>query len=228
MGSESEGQSPSINRDKVNRRPIKARDTKWAAAIARWLTNSGLSPNRISVLSVIFAAIAGTALLLTVHVDACWSRALLYLLAVIGIQFRLLCNLFDGMVAVEGGFRTRTGELFNEFPDRLSDIFVLLGAGYAAGLYGSTLGWAAALLAVLTAYVRALGGTVGVSQAFCGPMAKQQRMAVMTIACVLGSIEDFLLGTRWVMSAALAVIILGCIWTVVRRLRKIAAEMRLQ
>ena len=53
------------------------------------------------------------------------------------------------MVAVEGGFRTKTGELFNEFPDRVSDTLVLLGAGYAGAPYGPTLGWAAALLSAI-------------------------------------------------------------------------------
>ena len=227
VSSESDGQS-TVNTGKISRRPIKARDTKWAAATARWLTNSGLRPNHISVLSVFFAAIAGTALLFTAHVDANWSRALLYLLAIAGIQFRLLCNLFDGMVAVEGGFRSKTGELFNEFPDRISDVIILLGAGYACGPYGTTLGWIAAVLAVLTAYVRALGGSAGVSQAFCGPMAKQQRMAIITLACILGSAEDFLTGTRWVMPIALVLVASGCVVTIVRRLNKIAAEMRLQ
>lgn len=212
----------------MNRRPIKARDKKWAATIARWLTDLGLRPNHISVLSVVFAAGAGAALTSTVHIDSHWGRLGLFLAAAIGIQLRLLCNLFDGMVAVEGGFRTKTGELFNEFPDRLSDTFVLLGAGYAGGQYGPTLGWVAALLAVLTAYVRALGGAVGVTQSFCGPMAKQQRMAVITFACLLRAAGDFMTETRWVMPIALTVIALGCVLTIARRLSKIAAEMKLR
>src|SRR3989304_7502184 len=113
----------------MNRRPIKARDTKWAAAIARWLTDLGLRPNHISVLSVVFAAGAGAALMSTAHVDTHWGRLGLYLAAAIGIQLRLLCNLFDGMVAVEGGFRTGTGDLLMGFPNVLSDTFFLLGAG---------------------------------------------------------------------------------------------------
>ena len=41
---------------------------------------------------------------------------------------------------------------------------------------GSTLGWAAAVLALLTAYIRALSGSLGLPQRFLGPMAKQHRM----------------------------------------------------
>jgi hypothetical protein len=90
------------------------------------------------------------------------------------------------------------------------------------------LGWGAALLAVLTAYVRALAGAAGVAQPFCGPMAKQQRMVVIALACVLSVAEGSLTGTRAVMPAALGVIALGSAATIVRRLRRTAAEMRLR
>ena len=52
--------------------------------------------------------------------------------AAVLIQFRLLCNLFDGMVAVEGGLGTPSGILFNDFPDRIADPLILICAGYAA------------------------------------------------------------------------------------------------
>ncbi len=33
-----------------------------------------------------------------------------------GIQLRLLCNMLDGMIAVDTNHRTKTGELYNEIP----------------------------------------------------------------------------------------------------------------
>ena len=75
------------------------------------------------------------------------------------IQMRLLCNLFDGMVAVEGGHKTKSGEIYNELPERFADVFILVGAGNAwmRVEWGPLLGWLCAVLALLTAYVRALG-----------------------------------------------------------------------
>src|SRR5215475_6504615 len=86
-------------------------------------------------------------------------RAALLVVAAAGIQLRLLCNLLDGMVAVEGGRGTKSGEVFNDAPDRLADVLIFVGAGYALRWpdWGSALGWAAAVVAVLTAYVRILG-----------------------------------------------------------------------
>jgi phosphatidylglycerophosphate synthase len=216
-----------INQKGVLRRPIQARDTKWAAAIAQWLTKAGFRPNQISLLSIGFAAVAGACLLGSGQAEATWVRCLLLLSAAAGIQLRLLCNLFDGMVAVEGGFKTRSGEIFNEFPDRFSDLLVFLGAGYALAptWWGVELGWTAALLAVLTAYIRALGGSAGASQQFCGPMAKPQRMAVMTAACLL-SVPEVLL--RWqvsMLTCALGIVVLGCVVTLWRRTVRVVKEL---
>src|SRR5206468_6047575 len=127
--------------------------------IARGLARLGFRPNTISILSVVCAGFAATSLMFTANTGTVW-RIILFILAAVFIQLRLLCNLFDGMVAVEGGFQTKSGEIFNELPDRFADVFILLGAGYSlpALPWAKEAGWAAALLAVLTAYVRALGG----------------------------------------------------------------------
>ena len=104
----------------------------------------------------------------------------------------MLCNLLDGMVAIEGSKSTATGALFNEIPDRLADPLFLVPLGYASGY--PWLGWLAALLAVLTAYVRVLGGTLGQPQDFDGILPKQRRMAVLTGALLVHAIEDALCG----------------------------------
>ncbi len=184
-----------------------------------------MRPNAISLLSVVFAAAASGALTFAAFVPGRLHLVLLLALAAACVQLRLLCNLLDGMVAVEGGFRTKVGELYNEFPDRVADVLILTGAGAFAGPVGLWLGALAALLAVLTAYVRALGVAAGASQAFGGPMAKPHRMAVVTAACLASMPEPWLMPDRRVMLAALAVIVLGGIVTIVRRLRVIASEL---
>ena len=201
------------------RRPIAARNTRWAAATARWLAGTGIRPNHISLMSVGFGAIAGAALAATPWVSGP-VRALLLLGAAGGIQLRLLCNLFDGMVAVEGGFRTPAGEIYNELPDRFADLAILVGAGYAAGS-SPVLGWAAAVAAITTAYVRALGAAAGAGQQFVGPMAKQQRMALMTGACGVQAALVFLPWRLELVRVALGIIVAGCVVTMVRRCTRI-------
>jgi phosphatidylglycerophosphate synthase len=201
----------------LNRRPLKSRDTRWANAGARWLAAHGVRPNYISLLSLLFAALAGAAFLSIHRVSRHWEF-LPYLAAAISIQLRLLCNLLDGMVAIEGGFRSKSGDVFNEFPDRIADALILAPAGYSLDLpFGRELGWTAALLAVLTAYVRALGASLGLPQDFCGPMAKPHRMAVITAGCVAGAVESWIADSAWPLAAALAIVAAGSLVTVARR-----------
>ena len=81
---------------------------------------------------------------------------------------------------MESGRTSAVGELYNEIPDRVSDVAILVGLGYAAGGW-PTAGWAASVAAVLTAYVRAQIVAAGGPQDFVGPMAKPQRMFLVTV-----------------------------------------------
>ncbi|MGZ8899573.1 MAG: CDP-alcohol phosphatidyltransferase family protein [Limisphaerales bacterium] len=210
----------------LKRRPIAVRSSTWAQKIAAQLVLQKIHPNTISVLSVFFASLSGASMI--------WARQqppplalLLFLLAALLIQARLLCNLFDGMVAVEGGLGSKSGEIYNELPDRLADSVILICAGYAAGphWFAPTLGWAAALGSVLTAYVRALGASAGAGQQFCGPMAKQQRMFITTFACIIAGLEMKFHWPPRALIIALALIIIGTVYTTARRTRRVIANL---
>ena len=211
----------------ITRRPLKSRDTKLAAAIARWLAHAGVRPNTISVAGAVFAAMAGTCLWFAGKMTPDWRWTVLLILAACGMQLRLLCNLFDGMVAIEGGFKTKAGEIFNELPDRFSDAFIFIGAAYSVPEFAWTreLGWTAAVFSVITAYVRALGASMGAGQQFIGPMAKQQRMAIMTAACGVGALALVWPWLVKIIPVALALVAAGCLVTIFRRCCRIAREM---
>ncbi len=59
-----------------------------------------------------------------------------FVLGALCCQLRLICNLLDGLVAVEGGRGGADGAFWNEVPDRVSDILFLGAAGVAAGQPG--------------------------------------------------------------------------------------------
>jgi phosphatidylglycerophosphate synthase len=200
-----------------NRRPIKTRSAGWARRITDILVKRDISPNQISVASIAFAFAGVVAL----NID---SSVIGSICCAIGIQLRLLCNLFDGMVAIEGGKKSDIGSLYNEFPDRIADSLLIVGLGYAIGQ--SDLGWFAALAAALTAYVRVFGGSIGLKQTFIGPMAKQHRMAVMTAGLLLNAIEASVYGTHYVLLIALAVIAIGSVATCVTRTLAIAKQLK--
>jgi phosphatidylglycerophosphate synthase len=168
----------------------------------------------------------GGALLATRCVVSPLAQATLFILAGICIQVRLVCNLLDGMVAIEGGKRTKSGEIFNDFPDRLADPILLISAGYAsAGAFGAELGWGTALLAIMTAYVRVLGRSTGAGIHFAGPMAKQHRMAVLTSGCLLAAIATIQQRQGIVMTVTLAIILVGSVITIFRRMRLVVQDL---
>lgn len=201
----------------TNRRPIRARSARWAQSAASYLAATNVSPNQVSVASIFFALI-GASLLLS-------GPGLTELLgAAAAIQARLVCNLLDGMVAVEGGKKSPLGQIYNEFPDRIADSLLIVSSGYAAGL--PELGWFGALAAALTAYIRVFGGSLGLQQNFMGPMAKQHRMATITAGCLLSSIEQSMHGTLYALTVAVVVVGAGSIVTCFTRTRAIARQLQ--
>ena len=78
----------------------------------------------------------------------------------------------------------------------------------------------------MTAYIRVLGGSLGLPQDFRGPMAKPQRMAAMTVACVIGAIEHASMQTQHALRIALIVITVGAVVTCVTRIRAMAAQLQ--
>ncbi len=198
------------------RRPLASRTTRWAGFLSAAAVRSGLSADGISLISLLFAG-AGAAGLL--WLPRPWS----FLVCAAGVQLRLLCNLLDGMVAIEGGTKSKVGVLYNEVPDRVADSALLVALGYAIGT--PWIGWLAALAAAVTAYIRVLGGTFGLAQDFRGPLAKQHRMAVMTAGLLLAVGEHLWIGSQHVLVAAAWIIAIGAVVTCGTRIHAIARQL---
>jgi phosphatidylglycerophosphate synthase len=213
-----------------NRRPLKSRQTGWARRCAAGLARLGVAPDAISAGSAVFALVGAAAFLLTARVEGA-TRIAVFVAAAAAIQSRLLCNLLDGMVAVEHGRGSAIGPIWNELPDRIADVALLVGAGYGAALSGvswaAAAGWSAAVLAVLTAYVRELGRGLGQPADFSGPGAKPHRMAALTVAALASAVlEPHLLAPGQVMAWSLVFIAALASVTLVRRTLHLALRLR--
>ena len=199
--------------DSQNRRPIASRNSAWAGWAARRLAASDITPNQISQASMV-CGFLGLLLLWGASATAGLLQAMAVILAALTMQARLICNLLDGMVAVEGGKTSPTGAFWNEAPDRVADTLFLWGAGIAAG--HPALGLGAAALALGTAYLRELGRAEGFTPDFRGPMAKPHRMAALTAGCLAAALLPW--GTAaGLLTLTLWSVILGTLGTVLRR-----------
>jgi len=95
------------------------------------------------------------------------------------------------------------------------------------------LGYIATILAIFTAYIRAAGKIAGAQNEFCGPMAKQHRMLIITLICLYSAVtprswqiisfNDSQIG---LMSFGLVIIIAGCAFTVIRRVSRIGRALK--
>lgn len=219
-----------VSEEPIDRRPLASRQLKIWQLTAHTLVQWGITPNAISVLSILFGVLAGLLFAATAH----WLeyQRWFWLLAALCVQARLLCNMLDGMVAVESGQASPLGELYNEAPDRISDVATLVGLGYSLG-GDPTWGYWAAIAALMTAYIRALGKGAGVPNDFTGPLSKPQRMFFCTVTgAALG-----LLPTTWrdgiegaigmgIPTAMLIFLTVGTALTAARRLWRIAGRLR--
>lgn len=213
----------------TDRRPLAARSWGISVALAAWLARRGVAPNVISVVGMVASLFGGLALAATA-----WrleATPLLWLGAGLLILVRGAANMLDGMVAIQSHRASPVGELFNEVPDRVSDSALLVGLGFAHGSE-PLLGALAALGAVFTAYVRAACKVAGAPQDYRGPMAKTHRMVVLGAVCATGVFVPDWVATRVPgvdlspASLALALIVLGCVATSVRRLQGAAHRLR--
>src|SRR5437588_10238917 len=212
----------------IDRRPIATRNRRCAQSATTWLASRNVSPNVISIAGMCACIAAGIALSLT---SVTYHRVF-WIIAALGAQLRLTANMLDGMVALASRRSSKVGELYNEVPDRISDAAVFIGAGFAWG-GNIILGYIATILAIFTAYVRAAGKIAGTPNEFCGPMAKQHRMFVITLICVYAVITPrswqmipFNDSQMGLMTIGLVVIVVGCVITVLRRLSRIAHALR--
>ena len=205
-----------------NRRQVKSRNNNIFHKLSRGLVSIGLKPNHISVMSFVFALLGGYGFyLISINQIILGS-----ILSLIGIQLRLICNLIDGLMAVEGKLSSPQGELYNDIPDRFSDWALIVSCGFVlqSHPYGWHLVWGATVLAIMTAYIRVLGASQGVGHDFGGPMAKQHRMAILNLALIGSIVESILYDKITGISIAVGIIIiaLGSALTSILRCFRIA------
>src|ERR1700693_3269219 len=204
----------------ISRRPIAAIFRRTTDAATRFCIRNGIHPDAISYLSIVAALVAALCF---------WKSGQLRWLLLVAPLFcylRLWFNMLDGMVAVVAGKGSRRGEILNDLPDRVSDIVIFVGVAHS-GLMNPLIGYWAAILAVLTAYVGLFGQAVGVQREFGGMMSKPWRMVALHLGAWLtyayrsygGSIQS--LGVFTILDWTCLIVIAGCLQTVVVRLKRI-------
>jgi phosphatidylglycerophosphate synthase len=211
----------------VSRRPIGDSFRKTANFAVRACLRLNIHPDTISYLSIVAAFFAGLCF---------WQSGKHPWMLLLGPAFcylRLWFNMLDGMVALASGKASWRGEILNDLPDRISDIIIFVSVAHS-GLCIPFIAYWAAIFAVLTAYVGMFGQAVGVHREFSGLMSKPWRMVTLHIGAWVtlafiwrNGAEVRLFGLR-ILDWTSLVVILGCVQTIIIRLKRIMAALALK
>ena len=206
----------------TSRRPIAEMFRRTANAATKLCVHSGISPDVVSALSIVAAAAAAFSF---------WKSHDHPLLLIVGPLFcylRLWFNMLDGMVAVAAGKASLRGEIVNDLPDRISDVIIFAGVAHSGWMHPA-IGYWAAILALLTAYVGLFGQAIGGARQFGGIMSKPWRMVLLTIGSWLTFFAPSLGETFnhfTVLDWTCLIIIAGCLQTIMIRLKRILAALQ--
>lgn len=139
--------------------------------------------------------------------------------------------MLDGMVALAAGKASYRGEIFNDLPDRISDVLIFAGVAHS-GFNAIVSGYWAAVFSLLTAYVGLFGQAVGVQRQFGGWMAKPWRMVTLhmgtwlNVALLFAKFRTISWGGLTVLDWTCLAIVLGCVQTIWVRLKRITFALR--
>jgi phosphatidylglycerophosphate synthase len=204
----------------VSRRPIAAGFQRTAERTTRFCVQHGIHPDAISYLSILAALAAAICFWKSGH-----TRWLL-IVAPLFCYLRLWFNMLDGMVAIAANKASRRGEILNDLPDRISDVIIFAGVAHS-GLVNPILGYWAAILAVLTAYVGLFGQALRVRREFGGVMSKPWRMVALHIGAWLTFfLRGQSFGSFTILDWTCFAVIAGCVQTIVVRLKRITATLQ--
>jgi len=134
-----------------------------------------LNPNTISILSLIFAALAG--------IFYYFSHYFL-LLAFIFIIFSALFDALDGKVARLRNVSSKKGDMLDHVFDRYSDIFIVLGMTFS--IYGNVyFGLFAIIGILLTSYMGTQSQALGLKRNYSGIAGRADRLILIIIFSLL-------------------------------------------
>jgi CDP-diacylglycerol--glycerol-3-phosphate 3-phosphatidyltransferase len=147
----------------------------------RFFASRGISPNLLSLLSLVFAALAGLLFGLS---SKSMSFNLFLLLAGVFVCLNAVLDGLDGLVAREIGNASRKGDFLDHVVDRYSDVFIIGGI-----VFGGYAGWQIGVVAIigvlLSSYMGTQAQAVGLSRMYGGLLGRADRMILIIAATAL-------------------------------------------
>jgi len=178
----------------------------------------GLTPNNVSMLSLIFALLSGVSYYYSPD-----SR--LYLVAaLVFVILNSFTDAVDGVMARQKNIQSARGDLLDHVIDRYADTFIICGiffAGYAHWMIGT-----AAITGVLiTSYMGTQAQAVGVGRDYGGIMGRADRLALIIMVTAANVFYPFEIYSMQLLGWVIVVIAITSHFTALQRFLRIWSEM---
>lgn len=155
---------------------LREKYEKFMEPIGKLLSSLGLSPNALTILSVILACLSGTLFYLRRPI-----------LGVIGILVTGILDMLDGAIARAIGKTTRFGGVLDHVLDRYAEFAIITGMALG-GYLTPLLALYAIFGMVMASYVRAKAESIGgLKSCTVGIMERQEKLILLMLGGVLVS-----------------------------------------
>ncbi len=176
--------------------------------LAARLKRERVGAEQVALIGFTCALLGAAALALSGISVGVWRGGLL-VVAALALPLRLVCVRLGTLVAVEEGLTAPAQPIWSGLFDRVADVALLAGTGFAAVIasltYGPLLGWTCAVLALLAAYVGERGRGLAVGPAEPVALAGSGPLLVLEAGILLSILEPFWRGKGQVLLLGLVV-----------------------
>ncbi|NPE29167.1 CDP-alcohol phosphatidyltransferase family protein [Methanococcoides sp. SA1] len=188
--------------------------TRILDPIARSVANKGISPNALSVGSLVCAALAGISFYFSV------DNPLSALIAIFFVALNSFLDALDGAVARYLRTDSKKGDFLDHVIDRYSDVFIICGM-FFGGHVQWQIGTVAIVCVLLTSYLGTQAQALGIGRFYGGIMGRADRLVLILIASLAYYIHSEAIFGYTTIGWCLIVIAIGSHITAIQRMGSI-------
>lgn len=182
------------------------------------LSRMGLTPNNVSMLSLVFALLSGVSYYYSFDSGLYLAAALVFVI------LNSFTDAVDGVMARQKNIQSDRGDLLDHVIDRYADTIIICSiffAGYAHWMIGT-----AAITGVLiTSYMGTQAQAVGVGRDYGGIMGRADRLALIIMVTAANVIYPFEIYSMQLLGWVIVVIAITSHFTALQRFLRIWSEM---
>jgi len=165
---------------------LKPKFQKLLQPLLLLLKRMGVSPNHITVFTIVFSIIIGYILFLGIQ-DRFW-----FLIVALGLLLRMMLNALDGMMAKQFNLQSKLGEILNEIGDVISDIAIYLPFIYFESIKSEYV-IIFIFLSIINEFCGVLAKLISGTRRYDGPMGKSDRAFLVGVMCIIMYFTDSIL-----------------------------------